>query len=99
MQWAIYYADGSVYTSEDGPPFDGPGYGVLVIWQEGHDLLFNKDFYLWHRGFKCWLETDLVGLVDYLVIAAPLIEAVKVGRVVPRDAFKAVMRRVNVEHP
>ena len=96
-KWVIYYDDGSIYTSEDGPPFDGPGYGVIAIWQQGHDLLFNKDFYL--RKRECWLEVDMIGLVDQLVVSAPLIEAVKVGRVVSRDAFKAIMRRVNAEHP
>ena len=93
--WRVLYEDGVAYSSTDGPPHDAPGYGVLVIQQDGHDLLFNKDYYLWHSGHGCWLETDLVGLVDYLVIAAPLIDAVKVGRVVPRGAFKDAMRRVN----
>ena len=97
MTWRVYYDGGVVYTDADGPPFDGPGYGVLAIWQKGHDLLFNKDYYLWHRTDRCWLEVDLVGLVDWLVIAAPLIEAVKVGRAVSGPAFKAVMRRVNAD--
>ena len=97
QSWCIYYADGGVFTNEDGVPFAAPAFGVLAIWQHGHDLLFNKDYYLWHAEKRCWLEVDWVGLIDWLTIAAPVIEAVKVGRVVPRQEFKAVMRRVNSE--
>ena len=100
MEWQIYYDNGVIFSSEDGHPNEGPPYGVLSIWQQGmEDDLYNKDYYLYRDDYECWIEVDLVGLIDNLVTACGLISAFKVGRTVPHIIWKSVMRRMNEDHP
>jgi len=98
LEWTIYYADDCTFSNLDGPPQAAPGYGVLRIWQKVGESLFNETYYFWHEVKQSWLNVDFIGLVDWLVIDAPNITAVKVGRTVPVAEFKALMRRVNEEH-
>lgn len=96
VRWRILYDDGSVFSDTDGLPVAAPAWGVEAIWQASpHTPLYNKDYYLWREDYDCWIEVDLVGLVDHLVTAAPQITAVKVGRTVPTPTWKAAMHHLN----
>jgi hypothetical protein len=90
MNWRIWYEDGTVFSSTDGPPEKSPAWGVLGIWQRGRSL-YNKDFYIWREDYQSWVEVDQIGLVDHLVTAAPQITAVKVGRTVPWKTYRHVL--------
>lgn len=96
MAWCIWYIDGTTFTSEDGPPEDAPGSGVVVIAQDGgnHDTPYVKsgqgygvvegrDWYLYDRGH--WFSSDMAGLVQY--VTEPGAKIVKAGRWVPPDVF------------
>lgn len=93
IAWRIYYADGATFTS--GEPKDAPGFGVIAVCQPepdvGLEVLHAYDFYIHLRG--CWI--GIIGhdaLVDYLVHEAHEIEAVKAGRMIPRQAYQEIMR-------
>ena len=96
MDWRIWYENGTEYTSADGPPHTAPAWGVQAIEQAPpHDQLFNKDFYLWREDYGCWIEVDIVGLIDHLTSAAGQVTALVVGRTVPHPTFSAAMRQLN----
>ena len=69
--WVIYYADGSSYSSLDGPPEDAPRMYVQCIAIAdiscGHYTLAEFNFYCWHGDE--WIPHDTGGLLQYL--AAP----------------------------
>ncbi len=54
IDWIIYYADGSSFTSADGRPEDAPRQGVQVIAQAnpevGRRLYWDQDTYCWQGG-------------------------------------------------
>jgi hypothetical protein len=96
MDWRVYYEDGTVFSSTDGPPEAAPGYGVLGIWQAtSNHTLVSQDYYLYRDDYGCWVEVKLDGLIDHLVTAAPQVRAVKAGRTVPLALFKATVARMN----
>jgi hypothetical protein len=76
LNWKIWYAGGSVYTDEDGPPESAPGRGVLVIVQQdanhGRRRVSSTDFYVWREGR--WDGCDLAGLLDHLIERGFLVE-------------------------
>jgi len=96
MHWRRYHDNGIIFTDQDGTPHEGPGYGVIGIWQDAADKkLINGDYYIFRSDYGCWIETKLDGLIDHLVTAAPHVAAVKAGRCVPGEVFTAVMHRMN----
>jgi len=93
--WRAYYEDGSVFTSEDGPPEAAPPYGVLGIWQDKEDQqLLSQDYYLFRSDYDCWIEVQGDGLVDHLAHAARYVRACLVGRAVPLSVWKDTARRM-----
>ena len=89
MTWRIHYEDGSMFTSDDGAPWDAPCHGVLAIWQPQPEApLFNKDYYLWRMDYGCWIECDLVGLLDHLTVGCRQVHAVLLGRMVPTARYR-----------
>lgn len=68
MLWAIYYDDGSTYSSDEGPPESAPCDGVIIVAQRdadvGREILHIKDFYYWERDR--WWGCDPYGRDDYL---------------------------------
>jgi hypothetical protein len=95
MTWRILYDDGSVYTSDDGPPESAPGWGVLVVRQDGgHDSpLSNVDHYLWRRDRVCWIPVMHDGLVAYLTRFAPHITACVNGSPVPYPEWNTLAKQ------
>ena len=91
MRWCVLYDNGTRYSDQDGSPDGAPPYGVLGIWQPDGRSLYNKDFYIWRDDYGAWIEVDQIGLVDHLVTAARAVTAVKVGRTVPWQQYRAVL--------
>lgn len=63
--WRIFYADGTQYSSKDGPWKDAPVYGVIVV-SEQEAIVGQKRLIHGHQYY--WLD------VDGLVKNAPFIE-------------------------
>ena len=70
ITYRIFYADGSTYSSADGPVEDAPGLGVVVVLiqpDEGESfVIVGHDFYCWHADQGRWWGADQAGLWDYL---------------------------------
>lgn len=71
-QWKIFYTDHSVFTSQDGTPFDAPTDGVQIVaqaWPNARGFiidfknLYGKDFFVWDEAWGC---VDLTGLIQYI---------------------------------
>lgn len=87
MSWRIYYADGSTYSSEDGPPESAPGLEVQAIAQTdeatGHSVISNRDFYWWDSEYQEWAGGDLLSLAQWLASTG----VAKVGSYVARSRY------------
>lgn len=96
MRWRIYYADGSTFSNETGAPHEAPAYGVQAICQPepdvGLETLHAFDYYVYMEGEWTGLSGH-DGLVDHVTAYAPRIEALVVGRQIPRQQYQAIMRR------
>lgn len=89
MEWVIYYADGTKFTSGDGFPEDSPKWGVVAIGQMvGTSAMPLGGDYFTYRGR--WYNHDLVGLVDQLTHYAKDIQAVRIGRYINDPQYKQI---------
>lgn len=96
IDWRIYYADASTFSSDDGSAHEAPAFGVQAICQRDADVgletLHAFDYYLYMDGrWNGLCGHD--GLVDQLSAHAPDIEALKAGRQIPRQQYQDIMRR------
>jgi hypothetical protein len=63
MNWAIYYTDGSIFSSEDGAPHEAPRTGVQVIVTDGSGdpcIISNAQYYYFEPD-RCdhgWFHAD-----------------------------------------
>lgn len=96
MEWRVYYADGSTFSSVDGNPHDAPFFGIIAVCQPcpdvGLETLHAFDWYFYMLGR--W--NGAVGhdaLIDHVTAYAPDLEAVVVGRQVPRAQYQEIMRK------
>ena len=66
--WAVVYADLSVYTSDDGPPESAPPDGVQCIGlsdpEVGYEVHEGTSYYVWREGIG-WQEMDERDFVQY----------------------------------
>ena len=95
MKWRIYYADGSTFSNEDGCAHKAPAFGVIAVCQPcpdvGLETLHAFDYYAYMEDrWNGFCGHD--GLVDHITAYAPVLEALKVGRQVPRAQYQKVMR-------
>jgi hypothetical protein len=94
MLWAIYYGDGSKYTSMDGSPFDAPRTDVQIIAfknnQMGWEILSQSDYYYYEPKAHCWcIAADQFNVFDVLVrVKKPII---LFGRWLSQAAFRKVV--------
>lgn len=96
MRWAIYYSDGSRFTSDDGGPEDAPGASVLGIGQEdttpeahnvGAVAHSGDHFYAFDVGlYGGWYGLDYFGLAQYL--ARPGLKVVKLGESTATERYR-----------
>ena len=78
MKWRIYYADGSVYTSEECTPWDVPRTGVVAIAQEhdraGWEIVDSSDQFYYEADRRGWYHCTGWTFYDHLIRAKhPLI--------------------------
>ena len=99
-EWTIYYADGSRYSSKDGPVENAPGHQAQVIgWYDFADpkLIRGKDFYVWTPAG--WVGMDIIGLVTSYY-HKPGWQKVIVGSLMPdSDAYWDLCKRALNERP
>ena len=97
--WQVFYDDHSIFTSNDGKPWEAPAVGALVLMQvdsTGKNVLYAKnDFYLWEwRSKNEWVASDIVGFWDYLYHhQGP--KAVLFGRWTSNENFEQVWQNAN----
>ncbi len=96
MRWVIEYTDGSTFSNEDGNPADAPGGGVLAVSQEdstvGRLTYSGNDYYIFSEDYGGWMGMDVLGFVQYVMDAGPLI--IKLGKGMPTGKFIDVMKRI-----
>lgn len=73
LRWIVYYADGSTFSSDDGPPEKAPRDYCEVIMQDGSSPEYERDiisgagtvyqYFCWH-GDR-WIIHDDSGLRQY----------------------------------
>ena len=72
MKWCVFYADGTVCSSQFNEPRDVPGLGAVVIVQAHQDpqekpyLQHETDYYVW-KGDR-WQGCDLFYLWQYIFV-------------------------------
>jgi len=98
-RWKIYYGDGTVFSSTEGPPENAPPWNVqdiiqidLYKQQKYHQCF--EDYYIYKEKDKAWYGVDLIGLIDFLVNEIGL---VKLGRTIPTKKFIAIRKRADRE--
>lgn len=97
MMWRIHYSDGASFSSEDGAPHEAPKVDVQII-QQGEDLLFYHDYYLWRTDLGLWVPANgTEGLVDHLTAFAKHIDAVVMGRYMDRASWTALLHKVHAD--
>ena len=98
MWWRVYYSDGSVYTSQDGTPFDAPRPDVQVIAQEkdgDYELVHGRDYFYYEPKVGGWHSCDIFGAFDHLIRAER--QCLKFGRMLSDPDWRALFARVKEE--
>ena len=99
MEWAVYYADGSTFTSEDGPPESAPRVGVQCVLQSdervGYEVVCRTlpspdGFWIWQHGR--WWDSDTPGFWDYLMHSQEAC-VVLFGRWLPDEEYEAIVHK------
>ena len=74
MKWAIYYSDRSIFTSDDGEPWDAPRLGVQVIFEAHSHNVTEKystcncmDYFYYEEAAGGFSSTDQFGFYDHLI--------------------------------
>jgi hypothetical protein len=93
--WRVYYSDGSVYTSQDGTPFDAPRQDVQVIAQEkdgDYQLAHGRDYFYFEEDRGGFAACDLFSAFDHLVRARR--QCLFFGRMLSDSDWRALFARV-----
>jgi hypothetical protein len=92
-RWKLWYADGSMFSSEDGEPWASPVQRVVCVTQPGvvgKDLLYNETHYLHHRDGE-WSAHDLLGFVDQTTYQIHTLDCHRMGWDMPTEPFKRIV--------
>lgn len=61
-EWRIYYADGSTFSSNDGPAQNAPNFGAQVVLVRdkhvGRRVLKLADYYVWRPSLDRWTDHE-----------------------------------------
>lgn len=100
-EWRIYYDDGTVFTNEDGTPWEAPRTGVQVIAQPnptvGWYILHSADSYYWEEDREGWSKADEYTKWDHLVRAyTPLLIF---GRQISDESYRIILKKVRKDLP
>jgi hypothetical protein len=98
MEWRIYYDDGTVFSSADGPPEASPPWGVVVIAQrvgsQHNNILWSGvPWNVYRTDLDLWMELDDIGFHDMVVNQAHVISVVRPGRYMRTDKFKEIVKQ------
>ncbi len=101
MEWKIYYGDGMVFSSDDGPPEKAPGWGVAVIVQldrrRGRMKVYQWGHYCWHgTPDGAWWGHDHTGLMDCLAIPGSS-NIVLHGRTISQEMYARLLKRADAD--
>lgn len=92
IDWKIWYADRSTFTSEDGKPEDAPGLDVQIIVSAcervGRRLLNRHDYYWFNVEHGEWRGGEIFDLWNYL--HRPGIKIPKFGSLMLLEEFNAI---------
>ena len=96
-EWLIVYADGSTYSSDDGPPEDAPTSGVQVVYNANASVGFKVEqsrpgYWGWVNGYG-WMgyQTDS-GYWDYLMPPG-VMKYVLYGRILPDEDWHEIQKK------
>lgn len=100
MAWRIWYADGSTYGSDDGPPERAPGYGVQAFAQPdrtpgvgnvGYLVLAGYDWYFWRLDSHEWAGVAGDPAIFDLILHREPITGICAGRAMPRARYHEIL--------
>lgn len=95
IEWIIYYADGSSFTSEDGPPEAAPRTGIQVVVnrspKRGKQPWHSHDYYCWQEIE--WVPHSIGGLHDYLADRSVEKHIVLRGLAIPSQRFMDIWEK------
>ena len=96
MDWKIYYGDGSVFSSNDGKPYEAPPHNVMVVSQKDNNVgraVYNQwDWYFYSDEIGGWFGADLFGVIDQVMHNCDKICAVIQGRVTTNEKFQEIYK-------
>lgn len=97
--WTLHYEDGSTFTSEQGKPYDSPGWGVIFITQDvpGRDVVWNEQHYIYRADRGYWTGHDDIGMIDQHVHFTPVIICHRVGRDMDTVEFKRMLQEATLK--
>jgi len=97
--WALWYDDGSVYRDTDGPAWESPVSGCVLVSQDvpGQEVLAYGQAWFVHRTDVGWLNCDREGMHDQVTHHAHLVDCVRLGRWCSREFWKEVQRRAAID--
>lgn len=96
MQWKIYYANDSTWSSDDGNPASIPNrYGIVCIQQLepelGREIVNRWELYRFAPSSGLWFGTSDEGVTDRLLARKP-IPTLVAGVRLARAEFRAIYR-------
>lgn len=99
-KWMIFYDDGTVFTSDNGQPYNAPPSGALILIQEDADgkwVIYQKDAaYVWGwRSKDEWVPVDQIGIIDYLLNHRD-VKAILFGRWTSNENFDEIWEKANI---
>ncbi len=93
LRWKIFYSDGTVFSSDEGPPEDAPSRSVAVIAQEdghwGRRLLKLTDWYRFDAAADRWFDCDAFDVLFALSRQGAVIA--RRGEYMPEAVFERVL--------
>lgn len=100
MDWRIYYGDGTTFSSDEGTVGDSPPFNVQAVVQADPDIgrqaLSGFDWYIRKEG-RWYGVLDVPSLLDQVVHDLGMISGVRMGRTIPSERYKEIMRRAKYD--
>lgn len=97
VEWVIYYADGSRYTSATHNPEDTPPTGVEVVLvrdgRGGRRKLMLCDYYGWSPSLGRWIELQDAAAVVVRAMREPLL--IRAGQYLREKDFEEILIRAD----
>lgn len=94
-RWRVYYADDSVFTSDEGEPHEAPRHGVQFVAIQDPEVGWQGEqspegYWIWRNGR--WFGTDTMGFWDYLYHhRGPCV--CLFGRTLTRPRYRTLLKR------